>query len=158
MMNKQIFRKKSIERISSPEQLNEYIRVSNPGVWMVLAAIIILLAGACVWGVAEKLETTVSTVAISDGTNAQIYVREAEIGAVKEGMTVRIEKKEYKIKNISPKPSPAESVLDDYAMHIGNVQKDEWVYVAAVEGVTGSGVYSADIVTEQISPISFITN
>jgi len=52
----------------------------------------------------------------------------------------------------------AESVLDDYAMHIGNIQKDEWVYVAAVEGVTDSGVYSADIVTEQISPISFITN
>ena len=30
-MNEQLFRKKSIDRVSSPEQLNEYIRVANPG-------------------------------------------------------------------------------------------------------------------------------
>lgn len=44
-MNQQLFRKKSVDKVSSPEQLNEYIRVANPGVWMVLAAIVILLAG-----------------------------------------------------------------------------------------------------------------
>lgn len=47
-MEKQIFRKKSVERVSSPEQLSDYIRVSNPSVWMTLAAIIVLLAGVCV--------------------------------------------------------------------------------------------------------------
>ena len=31
-MDNQIFRKKNIERVSSPEQLNDYVRVSNPGV------------------------------------------------------------------------------------------------------------------------------
>lgn len=30
-MSDQIFRKKSLDRISSPEQLNDYIRVANPG-------------------------------------------------------------------------------------------------------------------------------
>ena len=49
-MNSQLFRKKSVDKVSSPEQLNEYIRVANPGVWMVLAAIVILLAGVVVWG------------------------------------------------------------------------------------------------------------
>ena len=43
-MNQPLFRKKSVDKVSSPEQLNEYIRVANPGVWMVLAAIVILLA------------------------------------------------------------------------------------------------------------------
>ena len=37
-MSDQIFRKKSLDRISSPEQLNDYIRVANPGIWMILAA------------------------------------------------------------------------------------------------------------------------
>ena len=53
----ELFRKKSIERVTSPEQLNDYIRVSNPGVWMVLAAVVILLAGVCVWGVFGRLDT-----------------------------------------------------------------------------------------------------
>ena len=34
-MSDQIFRKKSLDRISSPEQLNDYIRVANPGIWMI---------------------------------------------------------------------------------------------------------------------------
>ncbi len=49
-MSDQIFRKKSLDRISSPEQLNDYIRVANPGIWMILAAVIILLAGGACGG------------------------------------------------------------------------------------------------------------
>ena len=50
-MGKTIFRQKSMQKITSPEQMNDYIRVSNPSVWMILAAVIVLLAGVCVWGV-----------------------------------------------------------------------------------------------------------
>ena len=42
--NKQsIFREKSIERIESPEKLNDYLRVTSPAVWIVLAAMIQLI-------------------------------------------------------------------------------------------------------------------
>lgn len=44
-----IFREKSIKRVSSPEQLNDYIRVTSPSVWIILLAIILLLAGIVVW-------------------------------------------------------------------------------------------------------------
>ena len=46
-----IFRQKSLKRISSPEQLNDYIRVTRPSVWLVLAAVILLLAGIIVWSI-----------------------------------------------------------------------------------------------------------
>lgn len=51
MQNSEIFRKKSIERVSTPEQLNDYIRVTTPSVWVVLAAMTVLLIGMLVWGV-----------------------------------------------------------------------------------------------------------
>ncbi|MCR5683912.1 MAG: hypothetical protein K6G81_00630 [Lachnospiraceae bacterium] len=51
-----IFREKSIERISSPEQLNDYIRVTTPSVWLVLAAVIILLAGMFAWSIFGTVE------------------------------------------------------------------------------------------------------
>ena len=35
-----VFRQKTLERISSPEQLTDYLRVTNPGIWAVLAAVI----------------------------------------------------------------------------------------------------------------------
>ena len=40
-MGKTIFRQKSMQKITSPEQMNDYIRVSNPSVWMILAAVIV---------------------------------------------------------------------------------------------------------------------
>lgn len=33
-----------MERVSSPEQLGDYIRVTSPGMWMVMGAVVLLLA------------------------------------------------------------------------------------------------------------------
>ena len=60
-MGSTIFREKSLKKIASPEQMNDYIRVSSPSVWMVLTAVIVLLAGVCVWGMFGHLDTAVQT-------------------------------------------------------------------------------------------------
>ena len=60
-MGNPVFRQKSIEKISSPEQMNDYIRVSNPSVWIILAAVIVLLAGVFVWGLFGRLASAFPT-------------------------------------------------------------------------------------------------
>ena len=45
MEQSSLFRKASVERIQSPEQLNDYLRITNPTIWVLLAAVIVLLAG-----------------------------------------------------------------------------------------------------------------
>ncbi|MBQ6524264.1 MAG: hypothetical protein IJI12_06340 [Atopobiaceae bacterium] len=54
-MNEQ-FRKESLERINSPEELKDYIRVATPSVWLVLLATAILLAGMLAWSVLGTVE------------------------------------------------------------------------------------------------------
>ena len=51
-----LFRKKSVERINSPEELSDYIRVATPSVWLVLLATAILLAGMLAWSVFGTVE------------------------------------------------------------------------------------------------------
>ena len=41
---------KKLRKVDSPEHLNQYIRLSNPGVWILLIAIVVLLIGVCAWG------------------------------------------------------------------------------------------------------------
>jgi len=55
-MNNSVFRKSSIDRVQSPEQLNDYIRVSNPSAWIIIIAAIILLASILVWSIFGTLE------------------------------------------------------------------------------------------------------
>ena len=56
MSEKSIFRKKSIDRVSSPEQLNDYIKVTTPSVWLILFATLFLIAGTLIWAIFGKIE------------------------------------------------------------------------------------------------------
>ena len=62
-----IFRQKSMERVSSPEALNDYIRVTTPSVWIVLLALVVLLAGMLAWSILGRV-----TVHNGDGTTQEI--------------------------------------------------------------------------------------
>ena len=157
-MNQQLFRKKSVDKVSSPEQLNEYIRVANPGVWMVLAAIIILLVGVIVWGFIGHLETTVSSAVVCENGEAVIYVKEADAEKVNTGMVVRVGDKECKVSAISSEPIRVDDSIPEYAIHLGSLATGEWVYTVEIDGDFTDGVYKAEIVVESISPISFILN
>lgn len=48
---KNVFQKESLEGMSSPEKLNDYIKVSNPSVWIILIAITVMLITALIWGI-----------------------------------------------------------------------------------------------------------
>ena len=157
-MNERLFRKKSVDKVSSPEQLNEYIRVANPGVWMVLAAIVILLAGVVVWGVIGHLDTALATAVVCENGEAVIYVKDADIEKIEQGMTVRVGEQEYAISEISTAPVRVDSTMPEYAIHLSGLAEGEWVYAVKVSGDFGDGVHKAEIVIESISPISFILN
>ncbi|MBR1751175.1 MAG: hypothetical protein IJ740_09920 [Ruminococcus sp.] len=131
-----IFRQKSIDRISSPEQLTDYLRVTNPGIWVLLAAIILLLGGLFVWSMVGNLETVADGVAVVDNGTAQIMVTDTVNGDIASGMTVRIGDDEYSI---------------------ATVEKDEYGRAVAFAPIDkADGKYDVKIVTESIHPIKFL--
>ena len=63
-----IFRQKSIDMVSGPEELNDYIRVTTPSVWIVLGALIVLLVGMVLWSILGTVEAHTE-----DGSAMQIH-------------------------------------------------------------------------------------
>jgi HlyD family secretion protein len=59
-MNTRIFRQVSLERLSSPEQLDQLLQVTSPRGWTGLAAVFILLGTALLWGFKGGIVTTAS--------------------------------------------------------------------------------------------------
>ena len=52
----EIYREKSIKRVNQPEDLNDYIRVTTPSVWVVLIAIALVLAAVLGWMIFGTVE------------------------------------------------------------------------------------------------------
>jgi len=53
-----IFRKSITDKLTSPEQLTDYIKVTSPSVWVTLTALFILLICFFVWCVYGRVEIT----------------------------------------------------------------------------------------------------
>lgn len=159
-MKSQLFREKSLERVSSPEQLNDYIRVANPSVWIALVAVVILLIGVCVWGVFGRLDTVLTVGAVSEGEQTICYVKESDIGSVSPDLKVRLNGEEYRILEIALRPIQIDEDFPEYLAHLGGITQGEWAYAVALDCAAGAdgGIYEAQIVIESISPMSFVIN
>ncbi len=78
-------------RLSSPEQLNDYLKVTNPKIWMLLIALILLLVGLLVWSSVAVIESYATGTATADGGELIVLFDDAEHAKqVKPGMTLEV--------------------------------------------------------------------
>ena len=129
-----VFRKKTLDRISSPEQLTDYLSVTNPGIWVILAAVILLLAGVFAWSMVGTLEIKAEVkVVVSDHT-AQVIPLGSETLAG--GMPLRVSGQDCQI---------AFAQSDEYGRSVGTAEVG-----------LPDGTYDGIVVTEAVHPISFL--
>ncbi len=131
---KMIFRKKALDRIASPEQLSDYLCVTNPGIWSILAAVILFLAGLFAWSAIGTLETTAEVKVIVEAHTAQIIPMGAE--TVENGMPLQVASQEF---------------------YIASVGEDEYGRSFGLADVSlPDGVYNGTVVVAQTHPIDFL--
>lgn len=158
-MSSTIFREKSLKKIASPEQMNDYIRVSSPSVWMVLTAVIVLLAGVCVWGMFGHLDTAVQTGGVCADGRLTVLVSEEDHDKIKENAVISVDGVEYAVAEITNAPIRVDDQIDPYVVHLAGFTEGDWVYrlYADVPGLA-DGVYAASVITERVRPLDFVLN
>ena len=132
--NTMVFRKKTLDRISSPEQLTSYLRVTNPKMWVILAAVILLLAGIFAWSMVGTLETKAQATVVVEDHTAQVVLAGSEDLSV--GMPLRIAGQEFMIAAVE---------TDDYGRMIGTA-----------EVMLPDGTYEGEVVVDSTRPIDFL--
>lgn len=165
-MQNDLFRKKSLERISSPEELHDYMRVTTPRLWMLLTAIILLLAGFIVYASIANLENTMKIKVMVDNIDAieddngepvkmatsSIFFATLPISykdTVETNMKVRIGKEEGKV---------------DMLAIVNTDESDGQQGLSLIISMDNSsltlpdGEYDAELVLEATTPISFLWN
>lgn len=129
-----VYREDVLERISSPEQLTSYLRVTNPGIWMTLVGIIVLLAGLIAWSTIGTLETTAPATIVVEDQIAEISIDTTQ--QLEAGMTVRVQDDEYTIDY---------TYQDVRGVTLGEAQMD-----------LPDGRYNGTVVLEIVHPIQFL--
>ncbi len=99
-MENKLFRKESVDHISSPEQLHDYLRVTSPKLWMILSAILVLLIGLVVYAFTTTMESTFTVKATAEYGAFSAEVPISVLETVKIRMPVRIDGKKGYISNI----------------------------------------------------------
>jgi len=128
-LENKIFRKSALERISSPEQLNEYMKVAGPGLWCIMAGLAVTFAAFIVWGLLGSIPETVdiSGTALVRGNGPMAvysFLPIDESRALSEGMSVRVSpnfapREQYgyifgTIRSISRSPVTAETLRSQF--------------------------------------------
>ena len=152
-----LFREKSLEAVESPESLNDYLKVTSPGVWLVMAAVVVLLVGAILWGGFGHIRTTTPVaVVIGEGQNC-CYVPYTDADGVMAQGVVTVDGREFPLNTTAeceliPVPEDASFAL----LRAGGLNVGDWVVLVPVATDLEDGIYPGVAVTEDLRPISLL--
>ena len=153
-----LFREKSLEAIESPEALNDYLRVTSPGVWLVLASVIVLLIGAILWGIYGRIDTTVKLAVRSSGGQAVAYVPYGIMQDVMKQGVVTINDKPYALTRGTDAGVVVVSETTNIFMRVaGGLKLGDMIVEVPVEATDlPDDVYTGTVVTESLQPIELL--
>lgn len=146
-------------KITSPEQVNDYIKTSNPAAWLIILSAVILLASIFVWAVFGTLDVTVKADGVATKDSIVCYLPESEVVAV--GDKVKLGDVSGEIVSVSEKPVSKTKItesldVDEYTLYC--LDLSEWNYIVEISMPenTSDGYVEVEITKETIKPISFL--
>ncbi len=131
-----LFRKKSLDRISQPDQLNDYLHMTEPMIWLLLVAILVILGGLLVWSFVDTVDIIADGNAFVSDSQAVIMLFDNEKYHLDEGMTVIIDKKESSVNRIEN---------NEFGMTIGYAQT-----------VESDGTYPVSVIVRSAHPFELL--
>ena len=89
-----VFDRESKDQVKSPDKLNEYIRVSTPAVWLLAAALTVVLAALIIWGTTGSVPVNTKTTGV--GMRMDFNADEVNLKSEDEAYL----RKTYEVKNL----------------------------------------------------------
>ena len=150
----QVFRQKSIDQAASPDRLDDYIQVSNSSVWMILAAIVLVIAGAGIWSAFGHMSDVQPSVLVVEGDSITCYVDQSVADDLSAGDPVDVAGTQGTVANVSGDVVPASALPAEAQAATEN--GTGWYYAAAVSIDLPDGVYDAQVTTLTYHPIALL--
>ncbi len=151
----EVFRKKALERRASPDHLDDYIKVSNPSVWFVLGAIIVFLAGLCIWGFFGRIDDVQKGVVTVSQGQAICYLDQSSASHLDPGDAVVVGGVSGTVVSVDSTTVPV-TALSSQEQAV--LSKASWAAKATVSIDLPDGTYEADVTVVSTDPVALLFN
>ena len=160
----QIFRETALRKMSSADDLDHYLKVTNPSAWIIVGAITALLVAAFIWGLTANLPISTNTTGVLKNgeivcflplDGSQIATTDSKVTAVGH---------ETHIVSVNDNPHSQREVAaalgSDYA--IASLNLPQWSYKLIValpsdidDWEEGDDI-PVQVTTEEVAPLSYL--
>lgn len=160
-MNEELFRKSSVEYVTSRDKLDTYIKVTNPSAWLTVAGIFLLLVCAVIFGGAASLKTTVPVTGVVAKKQIHVFVSPEQAEEFKEGMAFeRKQQKLGEILEIKEEPVRRELAGGSYLTeYYRDVRLGEWnveIVISNDQGLMEGEEAEGSVVTKESKILELI--
>jgi len=156
-----IFNQTAQQRLSSPDDLDKYLRVTTPKVWVALLAIMALAMGLLAWGFFGSVSSNVTTTGTCVDGMTFCLLDGSQIASVNCGDAAYIYGQQGSVASVSEVPisrDEARTLLkSDYL--VDTLMQFDWAYLVTFDDVEviAEGVpVEVSITTERVAPISLV--
>ena len=155
-----IFTQQARERLQSPDDLDKYVRVTSPSVWVILGAVIALLVGLLAWGVFGSVSANVGATAARLNGQTICLLDADSVAKVNEGDEAVVGGEKTTVASVSTTPYSVDEVKamlnNDYLAH--TLMSGDWAYLVTFNDVSVEEdvPLAASITTERVAPLSLV--
>ena len=162
-MTSGIFTKKATEKLRSPDDLENYVRVTNPSAWITLGAFACLFVGLFAWGLFGTVSTSIDVSGTCLDGDVIGFIAEEQVADVHVGDAADVGGVPTHVASMGDVPVSYAEALDllgsDYLA--SKLVGDGWAYIVRFDGASGADfregtLLDIRITTERVAPLSLV--
>ena len=159
-----MFRETALRKMSSADDLDRYLKVTNPSAWVLIGAVAALIVAAIIWGCTAVLPLTTSTTGVLKNGEIVCFLPLNEGAIATEDSKVTAAGYETHIASINKDPHSQREVAavvgSDYT--VASLDLEQWSYeiIIALPDELSTWEEGDDvpiqITTNEVAPISYL--
>ena len=159
-----MFRESAVRKMSSAEDLDHYLKVTNPSAWILIGAVSVLLVAAFIWGLTAALPLTSTTTGVLKDGEIICFLPLDEDAIATTDSKVTAAGRETHVVSVNDNPfsqrEVAAAIGSDYILASTDLAKWSYKVVVALPDELASFEEGDDvpvqITTKEVAPLSYL--
>ena len=153
-----LFGRSAMSRIASADELDHYVKVTNPSAWVILVAALLLVGGILVWALVAVVPVTVETTGVNlEGNDVYCWVNKATAKKIQEsGATAKVGDATAVSVTVGDLPMSSSEVVhflgSDFITSALNL--DDWNYLVQIE--VGEGLQHTEYTIQSLAGDTYL--